>query len=169
MKSLVIYFSHRGNTAFVSRAFYDALKKRGEAYLFELKYVGEKSLLVHLFYRFFPSRAQLATVPTDLQDYDVLCLGIPVLGGYPSSAITKYVQMISSLSGKKVICCHVYGIEASADHCSRYMEKILSRAGKPTIIEAYVPWYDVLREHFMDNIIDKSLSQLTSGPTIFQV
>ncbi|MDD5583512.1 MAG: hypothetical protein PHV55_00445 [Candidatus Omnitrophica bacterium] len=161
MKSLVIYYSHRGNTAYVARCFFEAFQKRGEANIFELKYIGGENLLMRLLYRFTPSRVQLATVPFDLEDYNVLCLGIPVIGGYPSSAITKYISLCENTSGKKVICCYVYGVEASADHCATYIEKQLKRRGTPEVINVFVPWYDVLKENFLDTMINETFKRIS--------
>jgi hypothetical protein len=161
MKSLVIYYSHRGNTAYVARSFFEALQKRGEANIFELKYIGGENLFMRFAYRFMPSRVQLATVPSDLGKYDVLCLGIPVIGGYPSSAITKYITLCENISGKKIVCCYIYGIEASADHCAAYIEKQFKRRGTPQVINVFVPWYDVLKENFLENIINETLKRVT--------
>ncbi|MDD5195956.1 MAG: hypothetical protein PHQ96_09870 [Candidatus Omnitrophica bacterium] len=157
MRSLVIYYSHRGNTAYVARAFFEALKKKGDTDIFELKYIGGEGLFTRILCRLMPSRTQLATIPLDLGGYDLLCLGIPVIGGFPSSAITKYIQTFSNINGKKIICCYIYGVEASAEHCSHYIEKLVRNKGNPEIINVFVPWYDVLKENFLENIISKTI------------
>ena len=164
MRSLIIYYTHSGNTAYAARRFFDALRKQGDTDLFELKYIGgEKSLLVRFFYRFMPSMVQLATVPFDLKEYNVLCLGIPVLGGYPSGAISKYISMCENIDKKKIICFYIYGFEASAENCSRYIEKLLRKRGNPEIINAYIPWHSVLKEDFLDKVIAFTMSKVTSS------
>jgi hypothetical protein len=162
MRSLVIYYTHSGNTAYAARRFFDALRKHGDTDLFELKYIGGESLLTKFFYRFAPSLVKLATVPVDLKEYDVLCLGISVLGAFPSAAMSKYISMCENINGKKVICFYIFGFEISAENCARYVERLLIKRGNPQIIDVYIPWHNVLKEDFLDKIIASTIAKVIS-------
>lgn len=161
MRSLVIYYSRTGNTAYVADRLFDILKSKGEACACELTYAGfRKNVFLRLLYRFMPQLVRLAPVPYDLKDYDILCVGIPVITGYPSSAICKYLQMCMNLKAKKVLCLYVYGLEASARACSRYIEKMLQKKGVSAIFHAYIPFGEIHKKHFLDNLIKKTLEKL---------
>jgi len=161
MKSLVIYYSHTGNTANVVKSFAAALRKMGEVDIFELEYShGKRNLLQRLLYRLMPFLVRLNLVPLDLKDYDVLCLGIPVLFGYPPPAVSKYISISKNMAKKKIICCYVYGVEASAKNCSRYVEKILARKGRPEITSVFVSWVNAYNVEFLDNLINETMRKI---------
>ena len=161
MKTLLIYYSHFGNTAFVASEFLEALKKKGLVDNFELEYRGgRKGLINRTFYRLFPSLVTISSVLVDLKDYDVLCLGIPVWGGRPSAPVTKYLDLCRNINDKKIICFFVYSIDASARSCFRYVKKILQRKGRPVIIDAYIPWDKVHNKEFLDSVINETIAKL---------
>jgi len=161
MKSLVVYYSHKGTTAYVARRFFEELKKKGEAYIYELKYLGpEPSLIKRFFYRFNIKAVNIITVPQDIKDYDCLYLGISVLGGYPSAAMSKYITMLENINNKKIICAYTYGLEASVENCKAYVEKLIKERGNPIIINVDIPWYNVFKENFLNGIISFVLSRL---------
>jgi menaquinone-dependent protoporphyrinogen IX oxidase len=162
MKSLVIYYSHYGNTAAVAQKLSGALCKMGEADIFQLEYVeGSKNVLIKLLYRLMPSLVKISCVPTDLKHYDVLCLGTPVLMAHPSSAILKYINMCKNIDRKRIICCYVYGMEASAKVCSAKVEKVLRKKGKPDIISMYVSWLNISNEQLLDKTISAAMEKLS--------
>ncbi|MCM8819651.1 MAG: hypothetical protein NC925_02535 [Candidatus Omnitrophica bacterium] len=161
MRSLVIYYSHRGTTAFIARQFFEAFKKIGEAEIFELKYLGgEKNLIIRFLYRFMPSKVKLITVPLDLKDYDCLCLGISVIGGYPSAAIIKYILDCQNIDKTKIICFYVFGLDASAEHCSKYVTGLLNKKNPLQIINIFMPWYEVFKKDFLENNISYALNKI---------
>jgi hypothetical protein len=160
MKSLIVYYSHYGNTAYVADKFLEVLRKYGDVDIFELAYAGgKKSLPTRILYRIIPSLVHLAPVPLDLKNIDVLCLGISILGGYPSSAMLKYLRLFKNLDDKKVICLYVYALEPSAWHCCRYVEKILQKRGHPKIINVYIPWPKMYNKQFLDKVIKEALDK----------
>jgi len=166
MKSLVVYYSHYGNTAYVADKFSDALRKYGETRVLELEYSGgKKNLATRLLYRLIPSLVKISPIASDLKDYDVLCLGIPVVAGYPPAAVAKYINTCKNLDNKEIICCYVYGIEASAKSCSKFVERVLQRRGSPAIISMGVPWSSVHDEQFLNKAINEAIEKITPNPS----
>lgn len=156
MKSLVAYYSHYGNTAFVTHRASVELNKKGEADTFEVEYLGlGKNLLTRFFYRFFPFLVKIKPIPSDLNNYDTLFLGVPVLAAHPSSALLKYINLLTNIDNKKIVCCYVYGIELSAKACSAHVSKILQKKGTPHITNIFVPWANIRNENFLNkNLVD---------------
>lgn len=161
MRSLVVYYSHSGNTASVANKIFYALSKKGEADIVRLEYArGSRNLLVRLLYRMMPSLTEIAPVISDLKDYNVLSLGIPVIAGRPSSSIIKYINMCASLTNKQIICSYVYGVKPSAIQCSKFIERLLRKKGQPTIIPLFIPWNKAQDEQFLDKAINGVLTKL---------
>jgi flavorubredoxin len=162
MKSLIVYYSHYGNTAIVAHEFWAALSKKGEADIFEVQYAGgKKNIFIRFFYRFLPFLVKIANVPFDLKDYEVLCLGIPVLGAHPSSAILKYLKMLESIGQKKIICCYVFGVEPSARHCSGFVRKVLQKKGLSITAQIFIPWTNVHKEDFLNKTIEEAVAKVS--------
>jgi hypothetical protein len=65
-----------------------------------------------------------------------------------------------NVSAKKILCFYVYGLEASAKACSRYVEKLLRKNGASTIFHAYIPFGEIHKKHFLDNLIKKTLEKI---------
>jgi multimeric flavodoxin WrbA len=121
MKSLIVYYSRYGNTARVADLLGDVLRKRGETNIAEIEYRDTKqNILKRTFFRFFPMFVRLAPIKSDLKDYDLLCMGVPVWGGKPSAPVTKYLLLAKGLVGKKALCFYIYSFKASAEICSEY-------------------------------------------------
>jgi len=161
MKSLVVYYSRYGNTSRVADTVFDLVGKKGEANIVEIEYQnGRQSLLNRIFYRFFPMFVKLAPIKSDLKDYDLVCMGIPVWGGRPSAPVTKYLYLTKNVIGKKVICFYIYGFKESALRCSRYISSLLKRKGISTVESVYVHWDDVGNEVFLNDAILGALSKL---------
>lgn len=161
MRSLAVYYSHYGNTAFVTHKGWKELSKKGEADIFEVEYVGgRKSIVTFAFYRIFPFLVRLKPIPFDLNNYDILFIGVPVLAAHPSPALLKYIKSIKNINNKKIICCYVYGIELSAKHCAVRVAKILEKQGTPCIMNIFIPWVDVHNESFLDKTLIETISKL---------
>jgi len=156
MRSLVVYYSHYGNTLLVVQHVYKALARLGKAELVRLEYRrGQENPLARIIYKLAPRLVELMPVPLDIAQYDVLCIGIPVFAGSPSSAISKYLSLCRNIDGKKIICCYVYGFEANARRCARTVKEVLQRMGKATISEIFVPWASAQNEQFVQSLIAK--------------
>lgn len=161
MKSLVIYYSHYGNTAFVTHKAWAKLSTKGEAEMFEVEYVGMgKNLISRIFYRIFPTLVRMKPVPVDLKSYDVLFLGVPVLGAHPSSVLLKYVKSLKNTVNKKIVCCYVYGMELSAKYCAARLAKVLRKNGNPQITSIFIPWTHVHNESFLEKTLIEPISNL---------
>lgn len=161
MKSIVVYYSHYGNTAYVADKFLNALSKKGKTDIAQLEYRGgRQSLLKRFFFRLFPLWVNLAPLSFNPNDYEILCLGIPVWGGRPSAPITKYLHLCKDLSKKKIICFYIYGIKASVHKCSRYVRKILEKKDHPLIIEVFIAWLDVQNQEFLEKTINDAVDKI---------
>ncbi|MFA5338093.1 MAG: hypothetical protein WC330_07155 [Candidatus Omnitrophota bacterium] len=161
MKSLAVYYSHYGNTAFVTHKAWTELAKKGEADLFEVEYEGgKKNIITRLFYRIFPSLVKIKPIPADLNNWDILFLGVPVLGAHPSSALLKYIESIKHINSKRIICCYVFGIELSAKHCAVHVSKILEKKGNPRIMNIFIPWANVHNESFLNKTLIEVINKL---------
>lgn len=162
MKSLVVYYSHYGNTAFVTHKAWTELNKKGEADIFELEYLGgKKNIITRFFYRIFPFLVKIKSIPLDLNNYDVLFLGVPVLAAHPSSAVLKYIQSIKNINSKRISCCYIYGAELSAKRCAAHVSKILEKKGSPYIMNIFIPWSNVHNESFLHKTLIEPLDQLS--------
>lgn len=156
MKSLIVYYSHYGNTSLVVQHIYNALAKLGKTELVRLEYRrGQENPLARIIYKLIPRLVELMPVPFDIAGYDILCIGIPVFAGTPSSAITKYLTMCRNIEGKKIICSYVYGFEANAKHCARIVKQYLQKIGKANIVELFIPWSHVQNTQFVQSAIAK--------------
>lgn len=166
MKSLIVYYSHYGNTSLVVQHIYNALAKLGKTELVRLEYRrGQENPFVRIIYKIMPHLVELMPVPVDISEYDILCIGIPVFAGTPSSAVSKYLTMCRNIAGKKIICAYVYGFEANAKNCSRIVKGYLQNRGKADIAELFIPWSRVQDEQFVQAAIAKLIpSELKTLP-----
>jgi flavodoxin len=162
MKSLIVYYSHSGNTAYVAERLLSILSKRGSAKVAELEYLRvAESLLMKILHRIIPSLVSIKPIITDVKDYDMVCFGIPISRGHPPMAVIKHIGICQNLKNKKVICCYVYGIKHSALGCARYIERLLKEKGSSKIARVFIPWTKVHDEGLVDKAIDEALAKLT--------
>lgn len=140
---------------------FEALQKKGEVDVAELEYSdGKRTFFNRALYRLNPAVVKLAPVRFSPRDYDVVCIGVPVWGGRPSGAVTKYLMTCDSLAGKKVVCFYVYSIESSVKSCSKYVRKLIKKKGCNAIIDMFVPWQDVHNEVFLQNVITETIAKI---------
>ncbi len=129
--------------------------------MFEVEYAGiGKNIITRIFYRIFPFLVKINPVPVNLNGYDTLFLGIPVLGAHPSSVLLKYVKSIENITNKKIICCYVYGIELSAKYCAASLSKVLRKNGNPQITNIFIPWTHVHNESFLKKTLIEPIVNL---------
>ena len=160
MKSVVVYYSHSGNTSAIAYEVLNILEEYGETDILQLQYSSEsRSVLKRLFYRMMPSSVKLIPVPTDLNAYDVVCFGIPVVAGYPASAMTKYLSVCENLNKKKIICVYVYGIKLNAQKCARYIHTMLGKNAQITIADVYMPWGDARNKERCREILKEAVTR----------
>lgn len=162
MKSLVVYYSHSGHTANVAYKFLEVLREKGPADIFELKYRGRRrSLLLQLLYRLIPLRVKLSTAaPLDVEEYDLVCIGIPVWGGQPAPPVSAYIKGCKNTGAKKIICFLLYEVEASAGKCLDYIKEILDKKGRSDIISMSIYWRDAGDDEVIARRIKETLDRL---------
>lgn len=161
MRSLLIYYSHSGNTASVVHDFAEILRKYSKVDVDRLKYrSGELTLLARILYRFTHRFIRLEKSIEDITDYDLLVVGIPVIGGRPAAAITKYLKECKNISSKKIICCYVYGFKMNAENCSEYVKQVLRKRGEAFIVDIFIPWNEVLDKEQTRQKILKALKKV---------
>lgn len=161
MKAAIIYHTHYGNTAYIVRLFREAFSGKLDTDTFELKYAGgKKNLILRLIYRVVPSLVKLAPVVLDLKEYDIIFFGVAVMGGHPSSAMAKYLNLCRNIANKKIICCYVYSIEASMQACRGYVEETFKAKGVQSCINVEIPWGQVLNKQFLDKLIGDTMVKL---------
>lgn len=161
MKTLVVYYSHLGNTAYVADRFAGALRKKGEVDTIQLGYrSGGIKPLMRLLYRIAPSLVRMEPVVLDLRDYDIICFGISVGAGYPPAVMSKYLRVCKNINKKKIICFFIYAVEESAKRCTKYVNKILQKKGSPIITNVFVPWTKVYNTDYLEKVINEAINKL---------
>ncbi|MCX5700401.1 MAG: hypothetical protein NTZ63_02515 [Candidatus Omnitrophica bacterium] len=150
MKSVLVYYSHYGNTANVASEVQDYLRKLGTVDKLEIEYFSKnKGLLERVFYRLLPNLVNIASIKTDLKEYDLICFGIPVWGGRPSAPIIRYLKLCKNIQNKKIICFYIFGVDASAKICAEYVGKALGKKTHRTIVNVFIPWANVHDDNFI--------------------
>ena len=162
MKSVIIYYSHYGNTAYVAERLEEALKKSGEVKTLEIEYQGSKhGFIERAFFRLFPGLVKLSPIITDLRSFDTIVFGVPVWGGRPSAPLTKYLTLVDNIPGKKVICFYIYAIEASAQACAGHICQLLRKKGNPELINAFIPWSSVHNLALLEKSVQEIVAKLS--------
>lgn len=163
MKALIIYYSHSGNTASVAHDFADILRNNYKVGVEteKLKYKKEQSsIIARLLYRFTHKFVELEPTTADISGFDVLVLGIPVVGGKPAAAMLRYLDLLNNTSKTKIIACYVYGFDINAKKCSNYVKSILAKNKQNFVVEIFVPWREVLDKETIKKKIHKSLKEI---------
>jgi len=162
MKSVIIYYSHYRNTAYVAERMEETLKTLGEVKTLEIEYEGSShGFIKRTFFRLFPNFVKLAPIITDLKDFETIVFGVPVWGGRPSAPLTKYLTLINNIQGKKVICFYIYAIEASAKACADYICRLLCKKGNPELINAFILWSHVHNLALLEKSIQETVAKLS--------
>jgi len=161
MRIAVIYYSHYGNVAYVANKLAEMLKSFGDVDLLEVDYSQKtKNIFKRIFFRIFPKLVKLAEIKTDLREFDIVCFGMPVWGGRPSSPMLKYLKVYSNIRSKKIICFYVYGFESSAKTCAAYVDRILRQKSKVSPVNVFIPWTKVHEPHFVNKVFNLALTAL---------
>jgi len=130
MKSIVIYYSHSGNTKKVAEIFTEYLKENGPVERIELIALDESQSFFGQGRRaFIHARAKIAPVNFDLSGYDLVCLGTPVWAFAPTPAMNAYLYKCFGLEGKEVTLFTTYGSGTGNKRCLNYMQDILTKKG----------------------------------------
>ena len=165
MKSLVIYSSHYGNTAFVASRFQEALKKLGEADIFELVKSSELAIPpIETKNRVQAQRVDLEHAPADFKDYDAVFIGIPLWAKLPRQPLASYLNRCTNLDARTIIFCLIYGKDENKKESFEYLKGIWEGKGKPNLIFTAVEWDEVHNEGVLNNIIQKAINKIRPVP-----
>jgi flavodoxin len=112
MKTLIIYYSYDGNSAFVA----DIIKEKTQADMLRLEIENEKHEKGFLKYVwgvkqvFSKKTPVLKPYNVNFEQYDLMIFGCPVWASAPAPAMRAFLEQIP-VSGKKtaVFCCHAGG------------------------------------------------------------
>jgi menaquinone-dependent protoporphyrinogen IX oxidase len=161
MKSIVVYESHYGHTAYVADRFLEALKEKGEAEIFELVQDTEtKAMPTNVEEKVKPTGVSLEHAPSDIRKYDCLCLCIPIWHKHLDSPLSKYIDKCINIDAKNIICCQIYGDKKNNKICFEYTKKTLERKGRPKIIGVFINWRDIHNERFLNKVIKKAVNKV---------
>lgn len=161
MKSIVVYESHYGHTAYVADRFLEALKKKGEAQVFELLEDTQTAGTPANIENKAKSRGvAMEQIPCDMRNYDCLCLCIPIWDKCLASPLAGYIERCVNTNAKNVICCQIYGDKKDNKVCFDYVKKALEGKGKPKISGVFINWRDVHNERLLNKLINKTINKI---------
>ena len=161
MKSLVMYYSHSGNTARIAHKIMSALRAEGNVELLELRHSDSKRYKIrHFLARFFPVLTELSENLPDFAQYDLICLGSPVWSGKPAPLALKLLSRLKAATGKYIIYFQIYGLKSSGESAIEYVKKIL-KAHEPSRIKVLnISFKEARDEQILDAIIKDMVEQV---------
>lgn len=160
MKSVIIYYSHRGHTKKVTELLFEYLKEKSDVEIIELKALDETDNVIREAYRaFMHKKAKLQPVNFDLTTYDLVCLGTPVWAAAPTPAMNTYLDRCSGLEGKTVILFATghRTYEVCPKFCIKYMQDVLSKKGVKDFRIFYIRQVEVKDREFVLSQIKKAI------------
>jgi flavodoxin len=161
MRSLVLYYSHSGNTARVANQIYKALQAKGDVDISELRHSDSKRYKIrHLLARVFPALTDLSKDMPDISKYDLVCVGSPVWGGKPAPLALKLLLRLRKVPIKKVIYFQIHGIKYSGEHAALYARKMLSAIDDSHVNILSITLKDARNEQKVDNMIKTLVGQI---------
>ena len=126
MKSLIVYYSHTGNTKKVAEVLKTVLAEKGEADIFRIEAEDESNnFLMQCIRAATKKRAAIKKAPLDVKEYDVICIGTPVWAFAPVPAINSYMDGVKNIKGKDTISFLTYGSGAGVEKCFKLMKNAL--------------------------------------------
>lgn len=153
MKIGIIVHSYSGNTLAVANKIQRALLKSGHSVDVEqIKILGGEQPNTNQF--------QLKS-PPGVIPYDALIFGAPVRGFSISPVIAAYLNQLSTLSGKKVICFitkHLSSNWTGGTRAIKEMKNISESKGGSVIGTGVVFWKSKNRESEIDELANKFAS-----------
>jgi multimeric flavodoxin WrbA len=98
---------------------------------------------------------QLKTRP-EVDPYDALVFGSPVWGGVMSSAMTSYLEQVTSLQGKRVACMvtHIFPPGLGANQTISQMKEICESKGAIICGSGSVSWFPLGRKRRIAEVVD---------------
>lgn len=161
MNSLILYYSHSGNTARIAHKIIQALSVKGSADMVELRHSDSKRYKIrHLLARFFPTLTELNENLPDFSQYDLICLGSPVWSSKPAPLAVKLLSRLKAVTGKYIIYFQIYGLKSSGEDAIEYVKKIL-KAHEPSRIKILnISFKEARDEQMIDTIIKDMVEQV---------
>ncbi len=130
MKSVIVYYTHTGNTKKAAEILNGLLLGKGAVDVIRLNAKDESDSFFGQAGRAVRhKRAEIEAVEFDLAVYDLLCFGTPVWAFGPAPAMNTYLDECFGLEDKEVILFTTYGSGTGNGRCLKYMRDILNRKG----------------------------------------
>ena len=107
-----------------------------------------------------PAKPGAANVPLktkpEIDSYEALVLGCPVWGGVMSSAMTSYLEQVTSLQGKQVACMvtHIFPPGLGASQTIRQMKEVCESKGAIVCGSGSVSWFPLGRKRRIAEVVD---------------
>ncbi len=160
MKSIVIYYSYSGNTKKVADFLSEYLRQKFTVDVSEIKAVDESGNFLSQAIRAFRHKRGCIEVPkSDLEEYDLICLGTPVWAFGPAPAMNTYLDKCSGLEAQKVILFTTYGSGTGNSRCLNYMQRILRKKGAMGFRWFSIPQFKINDKEFVLSKIQEALDK----------
>ena len=149
----IIVYSHTGHTLSVAMKLMEKLSVAGHV-------VNLEQVEVYGPAKLGATDVRLKTKP-EIDTYDALVFGSPVRGGAMPPAMTSYLEQITSLRGKKVVCLvtHFFPPGWGANRTIKQMKEICESKGATVCGSGDVGWPRLGRKRRIANVVD-NLSRL---------
>ena len=161
MKSIIVYYSHTGNTARVAEILSEHIKGDGSVEVIKLEAIDEsKAFFTQAVRAFKRTKAKLKTTKTDLSEYALICLGTPVWAFAPVPAMNRYLNECKGIEGKNVILFVTYGSGVGVRRCLDIMEKEVKTRGAKKVFKFSIQESKVDKQNLVREQIKIKYSQL---------
>jgi flavodoxin len=144
----IVVHSQTGHTLSLAEILRERLLAAGHAVTLEQ---------VETFGRAKPGAAdvRLKTKP-EVDPYDALVLGCPVWGGVMSSAMTTYLEQVTSLQGKRVACMvtHIFPPGLGANQTIDQMKGVCESKGAIVCGSGSASWFPLGRKRRIVEVVD---------------
>lgn len=149
MNGVIIVYSHTGNTLMVAKKIQVSLEN-------DEKKVPLEKIIVE------PDDPNLETtnitVSPATNSYDWIIFGTPVHGFMPSRAITTYLNSLSSLEGKKVICFvthHFPFAWMGGRNAVNKVSELCRKKGADVLLTGVIDWKNRNRDQEIEMLVYK--------------
>lgn len=158
MRSIIIYYSHTGNTKKVAEILAEYLQKKYEVKMLRLEALDESAVFFGQAARaFFHKKANISSIELVLSGYDLICLGTPVWAFGPAPAMNTYLEKCAGLENKPVVMFATYGSGTGLKRCFNYMKDILSKKGAKDFSKFSIQQFKVSDREFVNKVISENL------------
>jgi flavodoxin len=144
----IITYSRTGHTLSVAVKLKEALSAAGHSVSLERLETLE---LVST----YAADARLETKPA-IDTYDALVFGAPVRGGTPAPPMVSYLEQITSLQGKRVVCLAtgVFPAGWGRNQTIAHMKEVCESKGATVCGSGSVGWWSLGRKRRIDEVVD---------------